>query len=326
MPNIVWILNNYPPVVLAGAEFAAHRINKWLLTNGCTVTVYIQSNEVYPNEFEGVLIKPMKPFDCHTMKLEADTILVSQLWATRAARPLFDRHPGCKYIEFVHYVDHTVISPYPWTSRDFSLVYNSIDTKQRSLAIGSWLAAKPSFVIPPLIDPVQPQQQPQKQKEWITLVNFNKDKGADIFNQLAARDTSRKYVGIKGSHGTQETPHMAVELLNPTMNMEHVWEKTRILLILSTYETWSMVASEAMLRGIPVVAANHIPALKENCGDAAVYVNRTCIDECLSALEEIESKYAEYSENAAAQASRFRFTNHTDLAAIFCLDKQQGEA
>ncbi len=301
MKNIVWILNNYPPVVLAGAEFAAHRINKWLLTKGCTITVYIISNDVYPTEFEGIGIKPLKPFDCYSLNLEPNTVLVSQLWATRFAHTVFDHNPHCKYVEFVHYVDATVISPYPWTTREFTIVFNSNDTKQRSLEIGNWLHSKPSYVISPLID--QPLSTTTVKDGWITLVNFNKDKGADIFNQIAANDHTRKYVGIKGSHGTQEIPHSNLELRDTTLDMEQIWKNTSILVILSTYETWSMVASEAMSRGIPVVAANHIPALKENCGDAAVYVNRTNVQECLDAFQIIESNYNEYSAKALAQSN-----------------------
>ena len=315
MKNIVWILNNYPPVVLAGAEFAAHRINKWLLTQGCTITVYIISNEVYPTEFEGICIKPLKPFDCYNLNLEPNTILVSQLWATRFAHTVFDRNPHCKYIEFVHYVDNTVISQYPWTMREFTLVYNSNDTKQRSLAIGNWLHSKSSYIIPPLID--QPHTHTATKGGWVTLVNFNKDKGADIFNQLAAHDSTRKYVGIKGSHGTQEIPHSNVELCDPTLDMEHIWKHTSILVVLSVYETWSMVASEAMIRGIPIVAANHIPALKENCGDAAIYVNRTNIQECLDAFQKIESKYNEFSTNALAHSNSAPKLD--ELAKVFFL-------
>jgi hypothetical protein len=314
---IVWILQNYPPVVLAGAEFAAHRINKWLLSQGFAVTVYIQSNESYPSEFEGVQIKRMNPFDCYTMILEPGTILVSQLWATRSARTIFDRNPHCKYIEFIHYVDATVITPYPWTQREFTLVYNSKDTRQRSLAIGSWLSSKQSFVFPPLNDPpliTPPTRTNFSMYPWITLVNFNKDKGADIFNQLALIDQTRKYVGIKGSHGAQEKPVSQIELIDPTFDMEHIWKHTRILVVLSTYETWSLVASEAMLRGIPVVAANHIPALKENCENAAVYVNRTNLDECISAFDTIELNYEMYSEKSRAQAD---LPDFEELAKIF---------
>lgn len=308
--NILWILHNYPPVVLAGAEFAAHRLNKWLLTQGHTITVYIYSRETYPAEFEGVVIKPLTLTDCYTKTVEPGTIIASQLWATRQARPIFDRNPDAKYIEFVHYVDNTVISPYPWTTKQFQMVFNSNDTMERALAIGSWLRNEQvkTHIIPPFLEPppaaaavhrTDPTAYP-----WITLVNFSKDKGADILNRLAEHDNTRKYVGIKGSHGTQETPHTHVQLLEPRLDMEPVWEKTRILVVLSTYETWSMVASEALARGIPVLCANHIPALKENCGDAATYVDRTNTAECLAALSDIESKYAEISAKSMRQAEK----------------------
>jgi hypothetical protein len=306
--NIVWILNNYPPVVLAGAEFAAHRLNRWLLAQGHRVKVYIQSRESYPSEFEGVQIVPFQLMDCYTMTLEPDTILLSQLWATRSAHPVFDRNPYIKYIEFVHYVDHTVISPYPWTNKEFHMVYNSNDTKTRALAIGPWLQTKPSHIIPPYFEPpvsAKPRTDP-KAYSWITLVNFSKDKGADLFNQLAQHDPNpdRKYVGMKGSHGTQETPCERVELRDPTLDMESVWEKTRVLVVLSTYETWSLVATEAMARGIPVLCANHIPALKENCGDAAQYVDRTQRDDCLAALEYIDLHYNEISIKSIEQVKK----------------------
>jgi glycosyltransferase involved in cell wall biosynthesis len=303
--NIVWILNNYPPVVLAGAELSAHRLNKWLLSQHHSVLVYIISNETYPSEYEGVTIKPLRPFDCYSLTLESNTILVSQLWATRFARTLYDRNPHVKYIEFVHYVDNTVISPYPWTNKDFQMVYNSLDTKERALAIAPWLETKQALVVPPFLTMADvPIRTDFTKYPWITLVNVSKDKGADRFHAMALEDTKgRNYVGIKGSHGTQETM-TKVELLDPTENMESIWEKTRILVVLSTYETWSMVASEAMMRGIPVLCANHIPALKENCGSDAVYVDRMNTKECLDALDLIESNYVQFSERAMIQARK----------------------
>jgi hypothetical protein len=42
----------------------------------------------------------------------------------------------------------------------------------------------------------------------------------------------------------------------------------------SHYESWGMVASEAMASGIPVICSD-TPGLRENCGDAAIYAERT---------------------------------------------------
>jgi hypothetical protein len=319
---IVCVLDHYPPVVLAGAEIAVHNFNRALLATGtCDVTVYICTNsQAYPEEYEGVRIRPMRPMDCYSMTLEPGTVVVSQLWAARVARNLFDRQPpvaACRYIEHIHYVDRSVISPYPFTSREFGLVYNSEDTRRRAQEIGAWLCSKQSWVVPPLIAPAQSPLSARKSASdypWVTLVNFSKDKGADMFNRIAAAAPAApaaEYVAVRGAHGAQEAPHEAVRLIEPTRDMEAVWAQTRILCVLSTYETWSMVASEAMLRGIPVICADHIPALRENCGDAAVYIDRTSPTAAHAAITAIEANYAEYSERARARGA----AQYTDTQA-----------
>lgn len=188
MPNAAWILHNYPPVVLAGAEFAAHRINLWLLKQGWNVHVYIVGNAGYLAEFEGVTIRCIQ--NCYDLSIDSNTVLLSQLWAARQARMVSDmKH--LRYIEFVHYVDNTVIPPYPWTTRrDFLMVYNSADTKKRALKIGKWLQGVESMIMHPIVPPVtdsvvrtDPYMYP-----WITLVNFSADKGADILNACASMD------------------------------------------------------------------------------------------------------------------------------------------
>jgi hypothetical protein len=307
MPSAAWILHNYPPVVLAGAEFAAHRINLWLLQHGWKVHVYIVGNADYPTEFEGVTISCVNNW--YNLPIDASTVLLSQLWATRQARTIVDMK-RLRYIEFVHYVDNTVISPYPWTTRrDFMMVYNSLDTEKRALEIGGWLRDVPSVRMSPIIVP--PQITSVRTDPYITLVNFSGDKGADVCNACALK-SDREFVGIAGSHGTQYTPDR-VTIVPATQDMESVWAKTRILLIPSKYETWSMVASEALLRGIPVIAADHIPALRENCGDAALYVPREDIHAWLQAMDTIEQNYAEYSEKATHR----KFDSEDALRKIF---------
>jgi len=256
--------------------------------------VYIVGGTDYPDTYEGVPITCVR--NCYDLPLSPDTVLLSQLWATRYAHMISDMK-RLRYIEFVHYVDNTVISPYPWTTRDFTMVYNSRDTQKRALEIGGWLAGKKSVIMHPIIPRVTSVRRTDAAAyPWITLVNFSADKGADIVQALAERD-DRTYVGIAGSHGTQLACDR-VKHMPATRDMESVWEKTRIVIVPSKYETWSMVASEAMMRGIPVVAADHIPALVENCGDAAIYVPRDNIDAWLQAFSKIEQSYAMYSEKA----------------------------
>ena len=314
-------MHNYPPVVLAGAEFAAHRINLWLLKQGWTVHVYIVGQPaVYPAEFEGVPITCVS--NCYDLPIESDTLLLSQLWAARQAHMVVDMK-RLKYIEFVHYVDNTVVSPYPWTvRRDFLMVYNSLDTQKRALEIGGWLSTVKSVLMPPLIADVPTQLSEAEQRaeaRWITLVNFSTDKGADIFNSCATMNEKegREFVGIAGSHGQQEKPCARVQVFPATLDMESVWAKTRILVVPSKYETWSMVASEALLRGIPVVAADHIPALKENCGDGALYVKQDDVTAWLRALDTIEAEYEQCSQKARLASSSRRPDQEANLKKIF---------
>lgn len=309
MPTALWILHNYPPIVLGGGEFAAHRLNKWLLERGWTVRVYIIPGGIgrdpYPSEFEGVPIEMLANPYMSDFVIPDNAVLLSQLWATRVARNVYDSKK-CKYIEFVHYVDRTTVSPWPWTTqRNFTMVYNSADTQKRALEIAPWLKEVPSHIVHPIIPspstaPVvrtDPQDYP-----WITLVNFSNDKGAGVLNAIAALDgTRRKYAAVKGAHGEQRTPHESITLLEPTLDMESVWAQTRILVVPSTYETWCMVASEALARGIPVVAADHIPALKENCGDAARYVTRDDPRAWIATFGDIEADYAVCSARALAR-------------------------
>lgn len=315
--KVVWIVHNYPPVCLGGGEFAAHRINTLLLKHGFEVTVYVVSREAYPEAFEGVrIVCTSNPYN---IPIDSETILVSQLWAARMAQTLFEMKKPKHYIEFIHYVDRTVLFPYPWTNRtNITYVFNSHDTKQRALAIAPWLSSLRSHIVRPIVagDGCGARKD-QSAYPWITLVNFSSDKGAHIFNALAEKDIGRSYVAVRGSHGEQVLPSEHVTLLSHTLDMESIYAKTRILCVPSTYETWSMVASEANARGIPVVTCDHIPALQENCGDAALYVKRDNIDEWVSALIKIESDYELYSTRAKARC----YTSEQAIVDLFVGEK-----
>jgi hypothetical protein len=314
--KVVWVVHNYPPVCLGGAEFAAHRINTLLLKHGFKVIVYVISREVYPSEFEGVpIVCTLNPYN---IVVDSDSILVSQLWAARVAHTLFEMKKPHHYIEFIHYVDSTVLFPYPWTTRtNITYVFNSSDTQQRALKIAPWLASVTTHRIRPLVFGKGEIRTNIDKYPWITLINFSSDKGAHVFNSLAEKDIHHKYVSVCGSHGDQVKPSEHVALLPCTLDMESIYENTRILLVPSTYETWCMVASEANARGIPVIACDTIPALQENCGDAALYVRRSDVDAWIAAITTIESGYAAFS----TQATKRCYTSEGSILELFSGEK-----
>jgi len=73
-----------------------------------------------------------------------------------------------------------------------------------------------------------------------------------------------------------------------------VWDRTKILLVPSASESWSMVASEAMAHGIPVIA-NHLPGLWENMNGVALWADRENPQPWVAAINSINQSWDEFS-------------------------------
>lgn len=123
--------------------------------------------------------------------------------------------------------------------------------------------------------------------DHITLVNLNKDKGAEIFYEMARRFPNEKFLGVVGGHGDQiirrDLPNVKIQ--EQTSNMkDDVWSRTKILMMPSAYESYGMAGVEALASGIPVVACP-TPGLRESQGPFGLFVGRTDLDGWESALE-----------------------------------------
>lgn len=150
-----------------------------------------------------------------------------------------------------------------------------------------------SLVVHP---PVRPQEHAATPGDRVTMINLNRDKGVMIFYQLAKRFPRHRFLGVMGSHGPQlvpadpyarmhpeleisnytSVPHN-VEIIGQTTDMKtDVWSRTKLLVVPSVYESYGMVAVEALASGIPVLATP-TPGLKESLGIAGIFANRTQI-------------------------------------------------
>lgn len=137
--------------------------------------------------------------------------------------------------------------------------------------------AQKSIVVHP---PVWAHEHATTPGDHVTMINMNKDKGALVFYQLARRFPKKKFLAVTGSHGPQLIPANGfrvppnVEVIPQTTDMKKdVWSRTRVLLVPSVYESYGMVAVEAMASGIPVMAAP-TPGLKEALGPAGLFFPR----------------------------------------------------
>ena len=168
-----------------------------------------------------------------------------------------------------------------------------------------------SIVVHP---PTKPQQLYEHYTEpYITLVNTCGNKGGEMFYSLAMALPHYKFLGVHGGYGQQLTQPL-INIMYRSFEPVMDYSDTKILLVPSITESWSMCAAEAMARGIPVICSN-LPGLKENCGPAAIYC--TGLYDYISAIDELQHEYL-YRDYAALGNKRIiERNNNKELQNLF---------
>jgi glycosyltransferase involved in cell wall biosynthesis len=116
----------------------------------------------------------------------------------------------------------------------------------------------------------------------------------------------------------------AVNLTYKPFTLPISYDNTRILIVPSKKESWSLCASEAMASGIPVVCAD-LPGLHENCGNAAIYCNT--LRDYVNAIGWLSEEIT-YNKMAEAGKKRIAERNHEqqlDNLYNFIADKIPGK-
>ena len=164
----------------------------------------------------------------------------------------------------------------------------------------------------------------------VTLINVNENKGGWIFYQVAERMPRQRFIGVQGMYGHQVfrdnlvmtkygggeggvffdndplceySPKVVKNLIfwENTPDMKPVYRETKILVIMSAYESWGRTASEAMCNGIPVIYSPTY-GLKEHVAHGGYMVaNRNDVDGWIEAIKEVKKNYNEWSEKAKAR-------------------------
>jgi len=151
----------------------------------------------------------------------------------------------------------------------------------------------------------------------VTLVNLQENKGVHLFARLANRFPDVPFLGVMGTHGTQEPILAPNALIHPvTQDMREVWRQTRVVLMPSEYESYGMVAAEACVNGIPVIA-NPTPGLVECLDYAGIFVPRDDTDgyeRVLRLLLTDPEKYREHSKLAELRGLELRSQTEIELS------------
>lgn len=154
----------------------------------------------------------------------------------------------------------------------------------------------------------------------VTLVNLQENKGVRLFHELARRMPDVRFLGVEGTHGQQEYRRdlKNIEYYPVTQDMRNVWQKSRIVLMPSGYESYGMVAAEACVNGIPVIA-HPTPGLLECLGGAGIFLPRDDVDAWESTVRLLltdRKKYQERSETSALHGLHLEAQTKRELAAF----------
>lgn len=263
--RITWSIHLYPPRHNCGSEWMAHNINKFLVKRGHEVRVILHQAEKYkirvPYTIDGVHVTgPTYKVDQYRWP----DVLITHLEYTAHTLPLghLSKRP---VIQFVH----------------GNKRYESVQNARRARVVynSQWIADElnykwPSMVFNPFCDYdyINVNENPIN-NEYIALINLNENKGANTFYEIAKAMPDRKFLGVIGGYDHQIIKNLPnVTIVPNAKDIREYYKKIRILLMPSEYESWGMVATEAMCNGIPVICTP-TPGLTENCADAALYVN-----------------------------------------------------
>ena len=298
MLNILCIVRFYPPGSLCGSYLYLHTLLKWLQAQGHTVTVMMGEN-VVPYDYEGIKCVP-KPLYGHPYVADAD-IVFTQLDFTALTCELVKSKP---IVWFYH--NHSQYGTVKRCSDRVVVVYNS-EAAQKENAYPN---NRSLVLAPPVdIDFYSNSLDFGVIRNCITLINLNEAKGGALFWKLADELPEYKFLGVKGSYGTQwsNDSRPNVEIIESQTDMREVYKRTEILIMPSDYESWGRTATEAAASGIPVISTD-TPGLRENMGEAGIYLDKRRIKEWVMTIKKLKGKkeYAEQSEKVKKRVQELR--------------------
>jgi len=276
--KVLLIAHLFPPKHIAGAEQYILNLAHFLISKGHEVRVLLrQANYKAINEdynFEGIDV-----FISHK-KYEGlvGPVEIQLDWCTHMIAHL-ENMPwtvdmGRMFKKPVFFISHnswdypcinqrTMESKYP-----VGVIYNSHWMKEKLNYPQRSIVLHPMTDKSKVIEGNEPWTAPR-----ITIINSNERKGGEIFRRLIWAMPNRLFMIVLGAYDTQIVPCQEnVMVVGPSTDMKEFYKDTRILLVPSAYESWSMACSEAMANGIPVICSA-TPGLKENAGDVGIYVD-----------------------------------------------------
>lgn len=269
--RILAMVAAYPPGRCVGSWVMTHTLLRALVKRGHHADVVLTAAVGEPYVLDGVNVWPYTGKSDPFRFIEAADVLVAHAESAGRAAVLGETW-SVPVVRLAHNTSPSTASS--MRRRDVALtVFNS-----RHMAQAFGADAGRSIVVRPPVDPAEYATTPG---DRVTLINVTRDKGAELFYELAERLPDVGFLGVEGGYGPQMVDDLPnVELLphTPAGEMrDRVYACTRVLLMPSAHESWGRTGVEAMCSGIPVLA-HPAAGLLESLGDAGIFVDREDAD------------------------------------------------
>jgi glycosyltransferase involved in cell wall biosynthesis len=318
--KIVSYVHAYVPHHNGGAETTLHDMNRALMEAGHESLVVIKETPLReyrpPYEVDGVKVIFAK--DKHEIVRQipgADLILTHLECSVRAT--VLGKKFRIPVAQLIHN-DLDLTRNYVAHGPDF-VVYNSEWIKEEFTKEFSHI---PNIVVHP---PTLSERYKTDRGKGVTLVNLFERKGADIFYALAERFPDVSFIGVKGGYGEQKIRHDIpnVEIMEYSPDIRRAYEKTKIILMPSVYESYGRVACEAAASGIPSIVAD-TRGLREALGDAGTYIDVRNVDAWEAALRAslTPRKYGALSKAALERSSVLDSRSRAELDRFVLFSEQ----
>ena len=291
----------YPPYRMAGSETMIHTMMRALEQAGHEVTVVVSDMPEAPGEWvhDGVPVVSMRGVSAATARVILDrpeVVVTHHQNASPAV--LAARRVGAQSVFVMHNsfgMNRQILATKP----DLTVFNTEWIARGWSHLAGRWMVVHP---------PVWAHEHQTTPGDHVTLVNLSRHKGVEVFQRLSRALPEAPFLGVTGGHGEQitwgHTPN--VEIIPQTSDMRRdVWSRTRVLLVPSVYESYGMVAAEAMASGIPVIA-HPTPGLQECIAGGGTFARRDAPATWVLKLRELIGSPAAW--HAASDRARQRST------------------
>ena len=281
--TIVFLSDKFLPTTFAGSELSGYETLKYMRERGHTIIIFVKQWKV--SDYDGFSIYKYDQKDpiCVTTIVESDIVFFQMGDETEHFEII--KHRNKPVYMFIHNANH-----YYWILQQklkfpVHVVYNSHMTQDEIPTLHD------NMRMIPYVDTsrFKPLRSISVSNNVVCLINCSKNKGGDIFKQLATKLTNVQFLGVKGAYGIQSIDQTTPDNLTYIENQKDitvVFRRIGILLMPSKNETWGRTAVEAMASGVPVIHSQAV-GLVECVGGAGILCSLDDIDAWADAIRRI---------------------------------------